>query len=357
MPRQFMAHPPAWGSKISSPNQVKKVNRYFLYGIGALVVVPALLAIPFIAFASRAHGTGAGIAFQASGAIFLFVVMGGGLAAVLAIGVSQRRSKRRGILICVTNEALTVDERPGDVYSFLGAKLGRWGVTGGMTMGTALHLQSGTRRFILGGRNHRLTAGTRLGAPDVCYGQGVDVDAWVSAADFDEILDVAGRRSRLDVGQPAPEAPIRCLLFPNPMLIQTMGMFAHLTQPEFLQSINQPRLAIDLGTDGIWVNDPNTNSLFASAWAAQVTATLTTYKPSFGTLHGKYREMSTQATMTLSGPGLPPLSIACGDSIGGAVEYRWRGNVPVVNQPADYMVSGADWHTLVERFGLAPQGA
>jgi hypothetical protein len=39
-----------------------------------------------------------------------------------------------------TNDALIVNSRPGDVYSFNDATLGTWGVTGGGTMGTAIRV-------------------------------------------------------------------------------------------------------------------------------------------------------------------------------------------------------------------------
>src|SRR5258705_1039270 len=91
-------------------------------------------------------------------------------------------------------------------------------------MGTALHLQCGQRRFILGGRDRRVASGTRLEAPDAGYGLPVDIDAWVSASDFEEILTMVGRRSGLDVRPPEPGQPTRCLLFPNSLLIQEMGV-------------------------------------------------------------------------------------------------------------------------------------
>src|SRR5712675_1777899 len=64
-------------------------------------------------------------------------------------------SRRKKITVFVTSDDLSVSTRPGDVYSFDDAKLGTWGVTGGSTMGAALHLQSGQNRFILGGRDRR----------------------------------------------------------------------------------------------------------------------------------------------------------------------------------------------------------
>jgi hypothetical protein len=148
--------------------------------------------------------------------------------ALLFAGVYARYwwSRRKKIIVSVTSDGLTVNTRPGEAYSFSDAKLGTWGVTGGATMGTALHLHCGQHRFILGGRDRRVASGTRLDAPDAGYGQSVDVDAWLSASEFDEILTLVGRRSGLDVRPPARGQPTRCLLFPNSLLVQEMGSFA-----------------------------------------------------------------------------------------------------------------------------------
>jgi hypothetical protein len=204
-----------------------------------------------------------------------------GFVAVLLGGVGgwyrwSQRSQHGKILIDVTRGALTVSKRPGDVYPFSDAKLGVWGVSGGMTMGTTLHLHCGQRRFVLGGRDYRVAAGTRLEAPDAGYGQPVDVDAWVAGTDFGEILTMAGRqssKSRLDASPLAPAEPTRCLLFPSPLAIQQMGPFAFRQKQQLLQSVNQPRLAIDVGPDAIRVIDPNTNALIASARLAFSTPT------------------------------------------------------------------------------------
>ena len=107
-----------------------------------------------------------------------------------------------------------------------------------MTMGTALHLHCGPHRFVLGGRDHRIAAGTRIEAPDAGYGLPVDVDAWLWAPDFDELLTMVGHRSGLDLRRPAPGEPTRCLLFPNPLLVQQMGSFAF---RKINNSCNQPR--------------------------------------------------------------------------------------------------------------------
>jgi hypothetical protein len=273
-------------------------------------------------------------------------------------------SRRRKIVVSVTTDGLTVNTRPGEVYSFSDAKLGTWGVTGGATMGTALHLQCGQHRFILGGRDRRVASGTRLEAPDAGYGQPVDVDSWVSASDFEEILTLVSRRSGLDVRPPASGEPSRCLLFANPLLMQEMGSFAFRKQHEFARSMHQPRLAIDVSPDGIRVIDPNSNALIAAVSSAQVTATPLVFRPvqrhwvpSLGHAisDAATNYWSTVPGMRVSVPGMAPLTIGCRDSVSGLdFRFSWPDNVPTEDARADYEVSGTDWLILVERFGLAP---
>jgi hypothetical protein len=106
--------------------------------------------------------------------------------------------------ITVSSDGLTVDRRPGDVYSLVDAQLGPW-----VIQGVALHLQCGRHLFWLGGRDRRVGPATRLDAQPVH-----SVDAWLSESDFDELLfSMGGRWSR--ARGPAPGEPTRCLLFPN----------------------------------------------------------------------------------------------------------------------------------------------
>jgi hypothetical protein len=271
----------------------------------------------------------------------------------------SQRSGHGKILIDVTRDALTVSKRPGDVYPFSDTKLGVWGVSGGMTMGTALHLHCGPRRFILGGRDFRVAAGTRLEAPDAGYGLPVDVDAWVAATDFGEILTMGGCQSNQSgsaARPPAPGEPIRCLLFPSPLLIQQMGPFAMRRKQQLLQSVNQPRLAIDVGADDIRVVDPNSNALIASARVAQVTATPETYRYRFGSalfgspdqILGRVFEqsmassLSTTPVMVVCVPGAQPLCIGCRDAVGGLDQrFSWPGNVRQrVNDPPTFRSRG-----------------
>ncbi len=361
--RQFEAHPPFWGSKVASITtpawQKNPVKSQAIMAVGVLAF-SAVLGGLFLGMQSLAAGGSewaelfSGRGFQLLGLVVLF----GGVAGWYFW------SRREKIIVSVTGDGLTVNKRPGDVYSISDAKLGTWGQTGGATMGTALHLQSGQHRFILGGRDRRVASGTRLEAPDVGYGLEVDVDAWLSATDFEEILTLVGPRSGLDIRQPAPGEPSRCLLFPNALMVQEMGAFEVRKKRELLESAGRARLAIDVGPDTIRVIDPNTNAVIASTSPAHVTATPVTFKPtqrhwfpSVGNV------MSNAATnywskapgMRVSIPGMAPLTIGCRDTVTGLDQrFAWPDTAPSEHARSEYEVSGSDWLTLVEKFGLAP---
>jgi hypothetical protein len=107
-------------------------------------------------------------------------------------------------------------------------------------------------------------------------------------------------------------------------------------------------MAIDVDDTGIWVIDPNTNTVIVSARLAQVSAT--------PAKHTYYRKSGlTMPVMVVRVPGLQerlgatrPLTIACRER-----RFSWNTRVPSEPPPAS-VVSGADWCTLVEKFGLAP---
>lgn len=367
--RQFVAEPPFWGSTMASrtgPSWQKNPGKS--YGIW----VAAILGFTFVG------------SVLVGGLYFLLprhslAIIGPAVIPVLTLvfiacvggwyWYTRSGSNKKKIVISVAKDGLQVSTRPGDVYSFSTAKLGTWGQTGGMTMGTALHLQCGPRRFVLGGRDRRVPAGTRLDAPDVGYGLEMDIDAQLPAAEFDELLALIGdprhvsTRSALNERPQAPGGPIRCLLFTNPLLVQEFGALQYRERNEFVQSLSQPRLAIDVGPEAIWVVDPNTNTVIASAWPAQVSATPVVFRPRlpFGTFiwggiatYLVSRFYTTAVGMHVQVPGMQPLTFSCRDSVSGLDKrFSWHGNVPAARERADYEVTGADWLTLVEKFGLA----
>jgi hypothetical protein len=277
---------------------------------------------------------------------------------------SRERRMDKEILICVTSDGLTVDKRPGDVFSLSDAMLGLWSPEfyGGTTMGTALHLRcenpaqgasrsykarlsslfEGDRHsFVLGGQDHRIGSRTRLQAQLKRH-----VDAWLWASDFDELLTVVSRRSGLDIRRPAPGEPIRCHLIP----LDTGRERA-------------PHWALDLGKDEMWVIDPYTNALIASAWCAQVTAIPAKYRD-----NGSENERGwTSPVLIMHVPGLQPLTIRPvtirpPDWFWGLrhTRFSWRGKLPPAKHPSAvnmkggpaYGVTDKDWLTLVEKFGL-----
>jgi hypothetical protein len=101
----------------------------------------------------------------------------------------------------------------------------------------------------------------------------------------------------------------------------------------------QPRLAIDVGKDALWVFDLKTNALVASAWVTQVTAT-----PAMRI--ARARGQLTMPALVVRVPGLQPLTIGSPDP-----RFSWPRGVDEVGPP-EYVVSGADWRTLVGKFGV-----
>jgi hypothetical protein len=362
--RQFEANPPFFGSKVASITtpawQKNPVGSHLIMTVGVFAFCGVLGGLYIFIQSVVADSS---VAVQEL-AVYGFL---GVCFALLCLGsaIWYRRSQRR-IFLSVTTDGLTVTTRPGDVYPFIGAKLGTWGVTGGATMGLALHLQAGERRFILGGRDRRVAAGTRLDAEDVGYGLPVDVDAWLSAEDFEEILTMASRRSGLDIRRPGAGDPIRCLLFANSLKLQEIGSFSFKKQWEFTQSMHQARLAIDVDPQGIRVIDPTSGELIAAVSNAQLTATPVVYRPMegghwFPSVGNVISDVatdywSTSPGMRVSVPGMAPLTIGCRDSVSGLnFRFSWPGEVGVEAARADYEVSGTDMLTLAEKFGLASQ--
>lgn len=254
------------------------------------------------------------------------------------VAIAYKRASTYGhrqttFAVCVTSNGLTVDKVPGDVFAFRDAQLGLWAF-GNMTMGMALHLQCGDHRFVVGGRDYRVATDPQLEAAPVDRDR---VDAWMWASDFYELLAAMTNRSGSPVRGSVPGEPTRCWLVSG----STMRSAGY---------AGQPSLAIDVGKDAIWVMDLTTNALVASAWLPQVTATPTEY--------GKL------PILAVGVPGVHPLSIGCADHgrhgpewsyVQGArwCRFSWRDALPGAVQPA-FWASGADFLTLVDKFGLAP---
>jgi hypothetical protein len=261
----------------------------------------------------------------------------------------------REIVVSVTSEGLAVSTRRGDTFPFGDATLGLWAF-GGRTkvMGTALHLRSGARHFVVGGRDHRVAEGTRLDERPQGY-----VDAWLWASDFDQLLAAVGRRSGVQAGREAPGKFTRCLLFPNTELAQQMSMWAVWGKQRLFRSASQPLVALDVGEDAIRVIDAANDAVIAAAARTQVTATPETYKCRRWAHGPPYKQPPPSPVLVLRVPGVEPIPIGCHDYRGGldfSSRFEWRGKVPDrVNRPADYTVAAGDWLLLVDRFDLTPQ--
>jgi hypothetical protein len=331
------------GSFVASRLPVPRTSNAVTFLVWTVMV--ALLISGMIAIS---NGSLPGVSPRAYPVVAVIAIFG-----FMAFQVRGWFSVYKKFVIRVAQDGLTVDRWPGDVFSFSDVKLGLWNTAayGGTTTGTALHLRCGPRRLVIGGRDHRLAAGAPLDEEPVQY-----PNAWMSAADFDELLTAIGRRSGLDVRQPAPGQPTRCLLIPSPawFFSDTLsGSLAAFTTPFKLgfsrRALNpQPSMAIDVDDTSIRVIDPNTQTVIAAARLAQVSAT--------PAKHTYYRKSGlTMPVMVVHVPGLQerlgatrPLTIACRER-----RFSWNTRVPSEPPPA-FVVSGADWCTLVEKFGLAP---
>ncbi|WP_459971636.1 hypothetical protein [Mycobacterium sp. MUNTM1] len=334
--RQFVA-----SCSIYSPNWTKLTGRratiYIQIGFWSIVllVVGTMLARTF----GQSRGGHSSVPdipgwVIAYGWLALLAVVG------LAVGALFLWRWRRKYRLAVTPEGITIDRRRGDVFSFTDAQLGLWA-----TSGMALHLQRGRHRFILGGRDCRVGPATPLSAPPVLL-----VDAWLPQSDFHALLSLSGRWRGVAASEPAPGDPVRCVTFPNPLLIQQMGPFALLKKQRLMQSLYEPQLFIDIDDHTIRVIDAASNELTASAPLARVTTAPSTYRLGGEDVAGQH--FSTMPAVTLRIPGAQPLTVGCHDFEGLKQRFAWGRQVPVTNDPPAYVVSGADWLTLTEKLGV-----
>jgi uncharacterized membrane protein YeaQ/YmgE (transglycosylase-associated protein family) len=261
-----------------------------------------------------------------TGLYFIAVLLG----ASVVFGVYAFWRSRQKYVLTVTGDALTVQPR-GEVYSLADAQLGIW-----PHMGVALHLQSGGRRFVLGGQERSIGPATPLDAEPTEL-----VDARLPAADFDELLRLGGRAAARG---PAPGEPTRCILFPNSQTIADTGRFAFRKKQRLVNSLGRAQLFIDVDNDTIRVVEPESHAVDASATVSRVTATPLCYEARDSESSRVYRKPVLELTV----PGLPPLTVGCPHIADGS---SWSRTAQIVGQPSAYVLSAADWRTLVEKFG------
>jgi DNA-binding beta-propeller fold protein YncE len=355
--RQHGAAPSRRFEATAAPPSTKQMMKYtYVLMFGAMASLGAIYMALFLIGAL----VGSEAVMQVGGAVVLFAFLLGVMPAFAAF--RRRMNREKAVLVDVGSGGLTVSTKPGDVFSFGDAQLGRWTLEGygAVTKGTALHLRSGGRdRFVLGGRDHRIANETPLEAPPVD-----SVDASMSASEFDEFLTMVGGPRRPDVHAPTPGQPTRCLLTPNPARMfssSIFGMFKN-TATALRMNANPPKssVAIDVGEDAISVIDLTSNARIASAPLEKVTAT-----PAASTRSVPRMGVLTMAVLVVRVPDSEPLTIGCPDWAGPpestwsggtklAYRFAWRGQVPAEDEPA-FVISDADWLTLVEKFGLAPR--
>ncbi|OBI75764.1 hypothetical protein [Mycobacterium asiaticum] len=326
--RQFVASAPPISSRM---NDLATGTRKGIFYLAYTVVAAAVFALTMVRSLRPWMQWGLG-------AVIAVIV----LAPLIWLVYVWWRS-RRGVLIDVTSDALIVNRI---VFSLVDAKLGPWAA-----MGVALHLESGSHRFVLGGRDRRIAPSTRLDGPPVST-----VDAWLWSSEFDELATLGGSLSGADARGPAPTEPTRCLLFPNPYLAEQLGSFAFRKHLRLQQSLSRPSLIVDLDDDAIRWIEPDSDALPASAWRAQVTATPAVFQPDSVTSgDGSTYNYPAITGLVVSLSGAQPLTIGCLDLVGSRFRFTWRGNVASRNERTTHVVSGGDLLALAEKFGLTAQ--
>jgi hypothetical protein len=325
--RQFVA---------SSPTMSTQMNA-FATGKGRYLVQAAMFALILVMLGAFVTRRSEGFTIVIAGLMALSIFTVAGTAYV------WWRSRQK-VLIGVTSDGLSVNQRR-NVFPVVDAKLGPW-----VNMGVALHLQCGSHRFVLGGRDRRIAPTTRLDAEPVQA-----VDAWLWANEFDELLAMSGGHSG-HLREPALGEATRCLLFPNPYLAEEMGSFAFRKQHQLQRSLSKPSLVLDVDDDAMRVIDPNSDAVSASASRADVTATPAVFQADSVTSgDGSTYNYPATPGLAVSVPGVKPLTIGCLDLAGAEFRFSWRGGSGRSNERPTYVVSAADWLALVEIFGLTPQ--
>jgi hypothetical protein len=166
---------------------VATAPRMNLKTLAILVVYGAPVALIGIPYAIH-HLTH--VATQTVGHWEHWLVLGG--YAVLGLLITRSFRMRSLIYpkvsIAITGDSLEVTRggHRGGVFPLSSATLGPWQVSGRL-MGTALHLRNGRHRFVIGGQSY-LARGAGLDAKPLW-----NVNAWMPAADFGELLAVVYR--------------------------------------------------------------------------------------------------------------------------------------------------------------------
>jgi hypothetical protein len=257
------------------------------------------------------------------------------LIASVILGVYFLWRSRRKYILTVNGDELTIAPR-NELYSLADAQLGIW-----PNIGVALHLHSGGRRFVLGGRDRQIGPATPLDAEPIQV-----VDARLPATDFDELLRLGGRAAARG---PAPGEPIRCILFNNSQTTVNSGAFAVRKNQRLVNSLGREQLYIDVDNDTIRIIDPESHLVDATAPVSRITATPLSYDT-----HDSESGRTTKTpAMTISVPGVPTFTVGGSYLRVSGRRFTWSGQVRIVNDPPTYLLSAADWLTLVEKFGLA----
>jgi hypothetical protein len=297
--------------------------------------VYSLFFVGFVGFAALAmFRTSKGIPVHAPRYTGLMIVVVLLVAGVVIGGYMFWRSRQKYVLT-VSGDSLTVSSR-GGVYSLADARLSLW-----PNIGVALHLHSGGRRFILGGRDRQIGPATPLDAPPIQL-----VDARLPASEFDELLRLGGRAAARG---PAPGEPIRCILFPNSQTIVNSGAFALRKKQRLVNSLGREQLFIDVDNDTIRVIDPESQAVNASAPVSRIASKALSYE----THDSETGYVSKTPALTMSVPGVPSLTVGCTHIGISGRRFSWSGTALIVNEPPAYILSAADWLTLVEVLGFA----
>jgi hypothetical protein len=342
--RHYAAHPPIAGSQMASVSRPmwgvstlasQRLTVWMLVVYGAVMGLGIVWAFANAAFPHQPSSVG-------------LILITCGLLLFTAVAVFWHKRPKTRILLTVNEHGLAISTRPDDVYRFEDAKLGTWRMADGTPMGTALHLRWGARRLVLGGRDRSAEASE---VPDVGYALPVDVDAWLPAAEFEEILGIAARRRRPVGVQDAAPITLRW----NPLRTQMMGLSTAESIREYQHACTTPRLTMDVHGGGFRMTDAVTGATVTTVVRAQFVATPATYRPMARRLHTLNSGVDYSSTMPGIHLALPGLTFVVGvwdQEMGPDLRFRWMPAIATLATCTDYVVSGTDWMRLVTLCGL-----